>query len=233
MTPHQQNAPLVAVAHFCDGDSTISIILLMTQLHLHVQRHSSHARAGGSMLGQRQGWRLALVLFLVGVFLALQWIASRFQEPGSEPAAPHTRRPFVLDFTLPTLQGERMRLSDLQGQVVLVNFWATWCYPCRTEMPSINALYQAYHHKGLEILAVASDPQGREVVAPFVQAYALMFPILLDPNNAIGSRLPVQGLPTSYILDKQGRVAGMELGARNWNAVNVRRLIDILLAEEP
>lgn len=185
------------------------------------------------MLGQRKGWRLALVLFLVGVFLALQWIASRLQEPGIEPAAPHTRRPFKLDFTLPTLQGDTMRLSDLQGQVVLVNFWATWCYPCRTEMPSLNALYQAYHHKGLEILAIASDPQGHEIVAPFVQAYALTFPILLDPGNLTGSRLLVQGLPTSYILDKQGRVAGMELGARNWNAANIRRLIATLLAEDP
>lgn len=184
------------------------------------------------MLGQRKGWRLALVLFLIGAFLALQWIASRLQEPGIEPAAPHTRQPFRLDFTLPTLQGDAIRLSDLQGQVVVVNFWATWCYPCRTEMPSINALYQAYRHKGLEILAIASDPQGREIVAPFVQAQALTFPILLDPGNVIGSRLPVHGLPTSYILDKQGRVAGMELGARDWNAISIRRLIDTLLAED-
>jgi hypothetical protein len=96
----------------------------------------------------------------------------------------------------------------------------------------MNALYQAYHHKGLEILAIASDLQGYEIVAPFVQAHTLTFPILLDPGNVIGAQLPVQGLPTSYLLDKQGRVAALELGARNWNAAKVRRLIDTLLAEE-
>lgn len=184
------------------------------------------------MLGQRQRWRLALVLFLVGVFLALQWIASRLQEPALAPPPPQSRRPFTLDFTLPTLHGHPIQLSDLQGWVVLVNFWATWCHPCRTEMPSMNALYQAYHHKGLEILAIASDLQGYEIVAPFVQAHTLTFPILLDPGNVIGAQLPVQGLPTSYLLDKQGRVAALELGARNWNAAKVRRLIDTLLAEE-
>jgi thiol-disulfide isomerase/thioredoxin len=187
---------------------------------------------GGAMLRQRQRWRLALILFLVGVFLALQWIASQPQKSAMAPPPPQSRRPFTLDFTLPTLHGQTLQLSDLQGRVVLVNFWATWCHPCRTEMPSMNALYQAYHHQGLEILAVASVPQGYEIVAPFVQDQMLTFPVLLDPGNVIGTRLPVQGLPTSYLLDKQGRVAALELGARNWNAANVRQLIETLLAEE-
>jgi peroxiredoxin len=99
-------------------------------------------------------------------------------------------------------------------------------------MPSMRALYQDYHDKGLEILAVASDPEGHEIVSAFAQAHTLPFPILLDPDNVFGARLPVRGLPTSYILDKQGRVVKLELGARNWNSAGVRRLFDTLLTED-
>lgn len=184
------------------------------------------------MVRPQQGWRWLIVLALVGAFLTLQWMASRLQAPNQGSEVSHARQPFAIDLTLPTLQGSIMRLSELRGQVVLLNFWATWCHPCRTEMPSMRALYQDYHDKGLEILAVASDPEGHEIVSAFAQAQALPFPILLDPDNVFGARLPVQGLPTSYILDKQGRVVKLELGARNWNSAGVRRLFDTLLSED-
>jgi thiol-disulfide isomerase/thioredoxin len=83
---------------------------------------------------------------------------------------------------LPNLQGKTVRLTDLREKVVLINFWATWCDPCRAEMPSMHALYQDYRDKGFEILAISIDVQGKDVVAPFVDAYGLTFPILLDPD---------------------------------------------------
>jgi peroxiredoxin len=180
----------------------------------------------------RKRWHLVAALLLIGAYLFLQHLASRPKTPDLTPEADQARQPFPLDFTLPDLQGQTVRLSDLHGQVVLLNFWASWCHPCRTEIPSMNALYQDYQRKGFTILAVATDIQGHDTVAPFAQDYALTFPVLLDPHNVVGTRLQVLGIPTSYLLDKQGRIAAIEMGAKDWNSARVRRLLDRLLAEE-
>ena len=123
--------------------------------------------------------------------------------------APEERPPFRVDFTLPDVQGHLVRLADLRGRPVLINIWATWCYPCREEMPSMNALYKDYGVKGLAMVAIATDTGGKPVVAPFLQAYGLTFPVLLDPQNMVGTQLQVPGIPTSYLLDKRGRVTDL------------------------
>jgi peroxiredoxin len=179
-----------------------------------------------------KGLKVTAVLLLVGAYLVLQRLASLPKSPTIAPETAPARKLFPIDFTLPNLQGQTVRLSDLRGQVILLNFWATWCSPCRLEMPSMQALYQDYRDRGFAILAVSSDGQGAEVVAPFVEAYGLTFPVLLDPQNVVGMRLRVQGIPTSYLLDKQGRIAGQEMGAKNWHSAKMRRLIETLLAEE-
>jgi peroxiredoxin len=96
----------------------------------------------------------------------------------------------------------------------------------------MHALYQDYRSRGFEILAIASDVRGTDVVAPFAQEYGLTFPVLVDAQNVVGTRLLVQGIPTSYLLDRQGRIAGLEMGAKNWNSPKFRQLLDGLLAEE-
>ncbi len=184
------------------------------------------------MAERRKRWRLLAALLLVGVLLALQWLISRPKTPEIAALPPERRQLFAIDFTLPTLQGATLRLSDLRGHVVLLNFWATWCYPCRAEMPSLNALYRAYRHAAFTIVAVASDVEGETAVAPYVHKQALAFPILLDPENRLSARLHLPGIPTSYVLDKHGRIAALEVGARNWNGAHVRRLIEALLAED-
>ena len=176
---------------------------------------------------------IAAVALLIGAYGIVQYLASRPKSPAIASKAPQVRKPFPVDFTLPDLQGNSIRFSDFRGQVVFVNFWATWCYPCRAEMPSMEALYQSYRHKGFTILAISSDLQSSEAVAPFVRAYNLTFPVLLDPDNVVGTRLQVRGIPTSYLLDKQGHLTGMELGAKNWHSANMRQLIEALLAESP
>jgi peroxiredoxin len=145
---------------------------------------------------------------------------------------PQERAPFSVDFTLPDVQGNLVRLSALRGQAVLINIWATWCYPCRAEMPSMNTLYQDYRAKGLAIVAIATDAEGKSVVEPFIQAYGLTFPVVLDPQNLVGAQLRVPGIPASYVLDKQGRIVGLEIGARDWNARQIRRLLEQILAED-
>ena len=176
--------------------------------------------------------KLAAGLLLFAAVGVLQYIASLPIAPAITPETARARKLFPLDFTLPDLQGNAVRLSDLRGKVVLINFWATWCYPCRTEMPSLEALYQDYWDQGFEILAIAIDVQGKAVVVPFVEAFKLTFPVLLAPHNDVGTRLQVSGIPTSYLLDKHGRIATREVGPRDWNSQKMRRLLDQLLREE-
>lgn len=180
-----------------------------------------------------KGLKMAALIVLIAAYFMLQYFASQPKAPDIASEAPQARKSFPMDFSLPDVQGQTVRLADLLGQVVLVNFWATWCYPCRAEMPSMEALYQDYRSKGFTIVAISSDMQGHDVVAPFVQEYKLTFPVLLDPQNVVGTRLQVRGIPMSYLLDKQGRLAGMELGAKNWNSPKMRQLIDQLLNENP
>lgn len=173
-----------------------------------------------------------IIVLLVVAYLGLQRLGYLLSAPAISPGEVQTRTSFPIDFTLPDLQGQPIRLSDLHGGVVLLNFWATWCPPCRAEMPSMSALYQEYREKGLEILAISSDVGGKEIVAPFIARLGLTFPVLLDPHNVVSTQLGVRGIPTSYLLDKQGRVVGLEVGARNWNAAKMRRRLEQLLAED-
>jgi len=139
---------------------------------------------------------------------------------------------FPVDFTLPDVEGNLVQLSDLRGRPVLINLWATWCHPCRVEMPSMNALYKDYHPKGLALLAIAIDQVGKPAVAPFMQSYGLTFPALLDPQNMVGARLQVHGIPTSYLLDKWGRIVDIKFGPHDWNTPAIRHLLDQMLAEQ-
>ncbi len=179
-----------------------------------------------------KGMKVTAVLLLVGTYLVLNRLASLPKAPDVILTAVQSRLRFPVDIVLPDLQGRIIRLADLRGQVVLINFWATWCPPCRTEMPSMNALYQQYRDRGFEILAISSDVQGRDVVAPFVAAYELTFPVLLDPQDIVGSRLFVQGLPMTYLLDRNGRIAVGQMGAKNWNSATARELLEQLLGED-
>jgi len=180
-----------------------------------------------------KGFRIAAVVLLVVAYLGIYKMVAMLRDPAITLPAPEERAPFRVDVPLPDVQGHLVRLSDLRGRPVLVNIWATWCYPCREEMPSMNALYKDYSAKGLAIAAIAMDEGGKPVVAPFIQAYGLTFPVLLDPQDIVGRQLQVPGIPASYLLDKQGRVViGLVIGAHDWNSRKIRHLIEQLLAEE-
>src|SRR5262249_34163 len=97
---------------------------------------------------------------------------------------------------------------------------------------SMNALYKDYSAKGLAMVAIATDAEGTSVVAPFMQAYGLIFPVLLDPQNMVRAQLQLSGLPTSYLLDKWGRVIDLVLGAYDWHRRKTKDVIEELLEEE-
>ena len=120
------------------------------------------------------------------------------------------------DFTFSDLNGKRVSLSDHRGKVVLINIWATWCAPCREEMPSMEKLYNRFKGEDFEILAVSIDSTGQKAVAPFMQKLNLTFPALLDPEAKIRGLYSVTGVPESFIVDKKGIVVKKVIGAVDW-----------------
>lgn len=118
------------------------------------------------------------------------------------------------DFTLITLEGERVRLSELKGQGVFINFWATWCTPCRREMPHMERQYQEMKEQGVEILAV-NIAESNLVVSRFTERLGLTFPILLDSDRAVTERYGVGALPASFFVDKDGVVVAHYVGEMN------------------
>ena len=122
------------------------------------------------------------------------------------------------DFGLPGLQGNTVRLSDFRGQVVLLNFWATWCSPCRTEVPILVAAYERYRGRGFTVLGVDLG-EPRERVQSFVNQYRITFPVVLDEDGRVGRVYPVRAIPVSLILDREGAVRKVWVGAMSEEAI--------------
>jgi len=120
------------------------------------------------------------------------------------------------DFTFPDSNGESVSLSQFRGKIVFLNIWATWCGPCRVEMPAMEKLYQKFKNEDFVILAVSIDRQGKSIAMPFVKELGITFPILFSPDSAILDIYMVNALPTSYIIDKKGNIVTHVLGGRNW-----------------
>ena len=120
-------------------------------------------------------------------------------------------------------------LSDYRGKVVLINFWATWCGPCKAEMPSMEMLYQNYKRGDFEILAVSIDTEGEPRVRAFVEDFGFTFPILLDFAFMINDQYQVRVVPTSFLIDRHGKIAYRALGARDWNDSESRAVVSRLI----
>ncbi len=135
------------------------------------------------------------------------------------------------EFRLLDLQGKWHALPDYHGKVVLLNFWATWCGPCRVEMPGMETLYQEFRDEDLAILAVSSDPQGSIVTRPFATSNELTFPILHDSDYRVSGSYGVRTLPMSFLIDRNGTLTHRVFGARDWNSPEARALIQGLLRE--
>jgi peroxiredoxin len=185
------------------------------------------------MRGAIKSWLIRGSAFLgLGALLIMGWVnRERFSPVESGTLAP--------DFTLPTLAGAPMSLHEARGQVVVLNLWATWCLPCQQEMPALERLHRAMGANGVRVLAVSIDTEVGTVdvmgnpggdVARFVADYALTMPILLDPKNSLRKTYGLVGLPTTYIIDREGRVSEIKLGAAEWDKApwtdKIRKLLE-------
>ncbi len=117
----------------------------------------------------------------------------------------------VPDFTATTLSGETVHLTDYKGQVVMLNFWATWCPPCKAEMPTIQAAYKYYREQGFTVLAINNREQSTQI-QPFANALALTFPIVLDTDSALQDTFAIKGYPTSLFISDAGEVYATHTG---------------------
>lgn len=132
-------------------------------------------------------------------------------------------------FSLRTLDGERVSLDRLRGDVVLVNFWATWCPPCRLEMPGFQAVYEDYRDRGFSVVGLAMDVGGPEVVAAFVRDNGVGYPVAMAPEEVTLRYGGVDALPQSFLVDRQGRVRKIVSGV--FSEGTLRRSIEELLAQ--
>ena len=133
------------------------------------------------------------------------------------------------DFTFPDMNGKSVSLSQFRGKIVFLNIWATWCGPCRIEMPDMEKLYRKFKKEDLVILAVSIDRQGEPVVKPFTKELELTFPILLSPDGSIQRIYMVNALPSSFIIDKSGRIVTRVVGARNWFGAETLETFEYLI----
>jgi len=116
------------------------------------------------------------------------------------------------DFTLTDLQGTSWHLKDLKGKVVLVNFWATWCPPCRKEMPDLQALYEKYKDQGFLVLSISDEEVGK--VSPFIAERKISYPVLLDPGRKVAEEFVVEGIPKSFVYDREGKMVAQSIDMR-------------------
>lgn len=123
-------------------------------------------------------------------------------------------------------------LSDYHGKVVLLNFWATWCSPCREEMPAMQQAWERYRTEGFEVVAVAADRRGRKNVAPFIEEHGYEYPILLDPGGEVRNRYEVVGLPMSYLIGRDGKISGRVIGIIDWESPEAQQIIEQLLGQK-
>lgn len=140
-----------------------------------------------------------------------------------------TKKTLAKEFALPGPKGSTVKLRDFRGKVIFLNFWATWCPPCLEEMPAMEQLYQRYRERGLVVLALSEDTEGEKVVTPFFQDHKLTFPVAYDSKMKVAELYLLLGLPSTYLINREGQIVATALGARAWDSPDAHILIESLL----
>ena len=135
------------------------------------------------------------------------------------------------DFSLLDLHGKKVGLKQFRGKIILLNFWATWCGPCKEEMPFLEILHQQFKEKDFVVVTVSVDYEEAKLVREFVNKQRYTFPVLLDPKCEVLDLFEVKGIPTTFIIDKKGKMLGMAIGPRDWKCQEAISLISVLIGK--
>ncbi len=135
------------------------------------------------------------------------------------------------DFSLLDLHGKKVGLKQFRGKIVFLNFWATWCGPCKEEMPFLETLHQQFKEKDFVVVTVSVDYEEAKFVREFINKQRYTFPVLLDPKSEVLDLFEVKAIPTTFVIDKKGKMLGMAIGPRDWKCQEAISLISMLVAK--
>jgi cytochrome c biogenesis protein CcmG/thiol:disulfide interchange protein DsbE len=182
------------------------------------------------MQNPRRWFGVSLVVLLLGSAWMMASAVPNSETTGGQIPSP--REGFLApDFTLDQLNGGQIRLADLRGKVLLINLWATWCPPCRAEMPAIQRVYEANRGLGFEVLAVNMTHQDSEQsAAAFVEQHGLTFPVLLDRTGQVGRLYLMRALPSTFLVDREGVIQQVMIGGP-LSEVTIQTAVETILGE--
>lgn len=188
----------------------------------------------GGLFVDAKRWDMLIIAIMV---LSVLWIYTS-RVPTRASASPASASPQIgftaPDFTLQTLDGKTISLSSLRGKVALINLWASWCPPCRAEMPALDKVYRQYRDAGFVVLGLNTAYQDSESdAASFVQTLGLSFPILLDRDGVVSKRYQLQALPTSYFVGRDGIIRDVILGGPMSEAIIATKIQGLLAEGKP
>ncbi|MEW6196431.1 MAG: TlpA disulfide reductase family protein [Bacteroidota bacterium] len=156
--------------------------------------------------------------FFIGVILLMFVINNSGSEPEQGPYPPNyvpaVQKSSVkaADFSLPTTDGKTLKLSDLKGKVVILDFWATWCPPCRKGIPDLIDLKKRYGSKGLEVVGISVDQETKPDVVPFVKDYGINYPVVYGDNGVVMNYGGIRSIPTTFVVDREGKIVANYVG---------------------
>jgi thiol-disulfide isomerase/thioredoxin len=182
-------------------------------------------------MGRRPVCRVATIVAALGLLLGGKAADARehlFEAMGMNKVPPKA----APDFTLPTADGQQVSLRQLRGKVVFLNFWATWCIPCREEMPALERLHQTYPAQDLAVISIDLKETADQVRA-FFQKHGLSFPALLDQDGSVFRDYLVAGMPTTYLIGRDGTLLARGIGGRDWTRTEAQQLIKELIKPSP
>jgi peroxiredoxin len=182
-------------------------------------------------MGRRTAWQVTTIVAALGLLLVGKAADARehLLEAMGMAKVPPKAAP---DFTLPTTDGQQVSLQQYRGKVVFLNFWATWCIPCREEMPALERLHQTYQTQDLAILSIDLK-ESADQVKVFFQKHSLSFPALLDQDGSVFRDYLVAGMPTTYLIGRDGTMLARGVGGRDWTRAEALQLIQELIKPTP